>query len=92
MLVTPLPGANRHDLRQTMRDLHEAVMNIPGSLQPGEFGPTGAYFRWTDLAVSQLGAQIADRDIQRLVLTPRYRALLGSPTIGTPQYHAVLVR
>ena len=28
MLVTPLPGANRHDLRQTLRDLHEAAINI----------------------------------------------------------------
>ncbi|NES15066.1 MULTISPECIES: PIN domain-containing protein [Micromonospora] len=54
--------------------------------------PIGAYFRWTDSAVSQLTGQIAERDIHRLVLTPRYWALLGSPTIGTPQFYQVLAR
>ena len=92
MLVRPLPGTSRHDLRQTLRELHEAAIDIHSNVQPGEFGPIGAYFRWTDLAVSQLAAQVADRDIQRLVLTSPYWALLGSPSIGTPQYHAVLER
>jgi PIN domain len=92
MLVTPLPGTNRNDLRQTLREVHEAAINIPSSMQPGEFAPIGAYFRWTDLAVRQLTGQIAEHDIQRLVLTPGYGTLLGSPSIGTPQYYAVLFR
>jgi hypothetical protein len=42
------------------------------------------------MAVGKLTGQIVERDINRLVLTPRYWALLGSPTPGTPQYYAVL--
>jgi hypothetical protein len=92
MLVTPLPGSNRHNLRDTLQELHSAAINIPSSVQSGEFRHIGAYFRWTDLAVRLLTGQIAERDIQRLVLTPGYGTLLGSPSIGSPQYYAVLAR
>ena len=92
MLVTPLPGTNRQKLRQTMRELHSAAINIRNSKPQGAVGPIDEYFRWTDTADGKLTDQIADRDIQRLVLTPRYWALLGSPRIGTPQYYAVLER
>jgi hypothetical protein len=92
MLVTPLPGTNRHDLRQTLRELHSAAINIRRDKPPGATGPIDAYFGWTDSAVGQLTGQIAESDIQRLIFTPRYWALLGSPSIGTPQYYAVLER
>jgi hypothetical protein len=92
MLVTPLPGTKRESLRHTMRELHGAATNIRSSERPGDVAPIDAYFRWTDSAIGQLTAQIAERDIERLVLTPRYWALLGSPSIGTPQYYAVLDR
>ncbi|MDW5322875.1 PIN domain-containing protein [Plantactinospora sp. KLBMP9567] len=93
MLVTPLPGTNRQNLRQTLRQLHAAATNVRGGgAGHGEQVPIGSYFRWTDTAVGQLTGQVAERDIRRLVLTPRYWALLGSPNIGTPQFYAVLSR
>jgi hypothetical protein len=93
MLVTPLPGTNRQDLRQTIHELHTAAINIRGgSARPGDVGHIDAYFRWTDWAIGLLTGQIAERDIQRLILTRRYWALLESPSIGTPQYYAVLDR
>ncbi|NHO83154.1 PIN domain-containing protein [Micromonospora sp. CMU55-4] len=92
MLVTPLPGTDRRNLREVLRTLYVEAMNIRSRGDHGAGVPIGAYFRWTDSAVSQLTGQIAERDIQRLVLTPRYWALLASPTIGTPQFYSVLAR
>ncbi|MFZ1114234.1 MAG: PIN domain-containing protein [Propionibacteriaceae bacterium] len=90
MLVTPLPGTDRRNLRQMMNELHNGAINIRSSKLPGDLAPASAYFRWTDTAVGQLTGQIAECDIERLVLTPRYWALLGSPSVGTPQGLAVI--
>lgn len=73
-----------------MNELHNGAINIRSSKLPGDLAPASAYFRWTDTAVGQLTGQIAERDIERLVLTPRYWALLGSPSVGTPQSLAVI--
>jgi hypothetical protein len=77
MLITPLPGTQRRDIRKTVRDvsteLHNTWTGHHGSAQ----AKLGAYLEWTILAVRQLSGRISPADVDRLVLTPAYGRLLA---------------
>lgn len=78
MLVACLPGVNRENLRDTVRDLHTEVFNLRGA-SGGRDAYEGllAYLQWASKAAQVLGNQITTTDIDRLVLTRRYELLLS---------------
>jgi rRNA-processing protein FCF1 len=82
MLVTLRPGVNRNNLLETLRRLHNEVINVRGG-----GGPTTAhkrllaYLEWTSNAVRMLGNQVSPADLDHLVLTERCKLLLAG--VGT---------
>jgi len=79
MLIRPLPGTNRKNLRDTLRDLRYKVSNLRG----GRAGrPTmdvlSAYLQWVNETARMLHNQVSASDIDRLVLTKRYELLLAA--------------
>lgn len=79
MLITPRPGTNRDHLLQTLRDQGHKAENLR-SPAPGieAAGRLLRYLEWATEAARMLRHQISEADIDRLVLTSRYRALLSS--------------
>lgn len=84
MLVTPRPGVNRENLLKALQSVYTDVYNLRG----GGGGARNAYERllayveWTSVAVRMLGNQVGNADLDRLVLTERYRLLLAG-LVGT---------
>jgi len=95
MLITPRPGVNRDNLLK-------AVQSVQGELSSLHSGAGNArnaqeralaYLKWTNSAVRMLGNQISPSDLDRLVLTDRYKLLLtaaGTLTGGDTPTQAVL--
>ncbi|MFI2351001.1 hypothetical protein ACH492_29065 [Streptomyces sp. NPDC019443] len=77
MLITPRPGADRKNIRQALSGVHTTAMNLQrpyGSAFEGLL----TYLEWATESARMLRSQISDRDLDQLVFTDRYRALLGS--------------
>jgi hypothetical protein len=79
MLIRALPGTNRKNLRDTLRDLRSKVSNLRG----GRAGRTttdvlSAYLQWVNEAAGVLHNQVSASDVDRLVLTRRYELLLAT--------------
>ncbi|MDT0449959.1 PIN domain-containing protein [Streptomyces hesseae] len=90
MLITPRPGADRKNIRQALTGVHTTAMNLQrpyGSAFEGLL----AYLEWATESARMLRSQISDRDLDLLVFTDRYRALLGScgTLAGTAQQRLV---
>ena len=77
MLVTPRPGVDRRNLRDSLRSLRSAVSNLRGGGPSGAYQRLLAYLDWTSDAVRTLGNQISSADLDRLVLTKGYERLLS---------------
>ena len=78
MLVAPRPGVNRENLLKTLQSVCTDVQPAwwrRGS--PNAYERLLAYVEWTSAAVRMLGTQVSDGDLDRLVLTERYRLLLA---------------
>lgn len=78
MLITPRPGADRRNIRETLRNAHTAATNLAGAGPETAFSRLMRYLIWVTDTASTLRHQISGRDIDRLLLTPRYQLLLGS--------------
>lgn len=91
MLITPRPGVNRDNLLKTLRTVHEDVANLYTSGPHTAYKRLLAYLEWANDAVRHLARQISDADLNRLVLTPRYAALLDGMGLmaGTEQQRLV---
>jgi hypothetical protein len=78
MLITPRPGAHRDNILKALRQVHLDASNLRGA------GPSTAYQRllkyleWVTDATRLLQDQVSAKDIDRLVQTRRYYALLGA--------------
>lgn len=76
MLITPRPGARRDDILKTLQQVRQDVSNLRGA------GPSSAwtrllrYLEWVTDAARLLQDQVAGKDIDRLIQTRRYYALL----------------
>lgn len=81
MLITPLPGATRRDIRQALRDVGTELGNTWSGHHGSAWSKLGAYLEWTTRAVNQLSGRISPADVDRLVLTPGYGRLLAG--LGT---------
>ena len=77
MLVTPRPGVNRKNLRDTLNSVCTDASNLRGGGPRGSHNRLLAYLDWTSSAVRMLSSQISSADLDRLVLTRRYELLLA---------------
>ncbi|MEU0390511.1 hypothetical protein [Streptomyces chartreusis] len=86
MLITPRPGADRRNLRNVLRETRVQAENLRGP-SGSAFDSLLRYLEWATDAARMLRSQISDRDLNHLVLTRRYQALLAScgTLVGTDQ-------
>jgi hypothetical protein len=79
MLVTPRPGVNRENLVKTLQSVYTDAYNLRGGGGAARNAHERllAYLEWTNTAVRMLSNQVSNRDLDRLVLTERYRLLAG---------------
>jgi hypothetical protein len=77
MLITPRPGADRKNIRERLRDVHTAAFNLQG-FHGTAFQELLAYLEWATESASVLRSLISDKDLNNLIFTDRYRALLAS--------------
>ncbi|MFF4960190.1 PIN domain-containing protein [Streptomyces sp. NPDC001222] len=77
MLITPRPGADRRNIRHVLQEVRREAENLR---RP--FGSAIeyllAYLEWATEAAGVLRPQISDKDVDHLVFTRRYQALLAS--------------
>lgn len=81
MLITPRPGAHRRNIRDSLSSARNTVDNLRGPAQTNAYGRLLRYLEWTSETAGVLRSQISDTDIDRLIFTDRYRALMAS--VGT---------
>ena len=76
MLIRALPGTNRKNLRDTLRDLRIKVSNLRGG-RAGRMtmDVLSAYLQWVNEAARMLHNQVSASDVDHLVLTRRYELL-----------------
>lgn len=77
MLVHPLPGTNRVQLRDTLANISQKLGNLRGGASPTWEERLFQYLDWADEAARQLSHVVRAEDIERLVLTRRYYVLLN---------------
>lgn len=75
MMVTPLPGISRNNLRDVLRDVMTRLDNLSRS-------EVDDYLEWVVHAARVLGSQVSSTDIEQLVHTRGYDRLL-SFAVGT---------
>ncbi len=78
MLITPRPGADPGNILHALGGAQLAADNLRGSHRGRAHAQLMAYLEWATEAAGSLRHQVRDADIDRLVLTRRYQALLGS--------------
>ena len=91
MLITPRPGTNRNNIHTALQQVQREASNLRGA------GPSTAwprllkYLEWVTDAVRVLQDEVSEKDIDRLILTRRYYALLGAcgTLAGTAQERLV---
>ncbi|CBG71177.1 hypothetical protein SCAB_41041 [Streptomyces scabiei 87.22] len=90
MLITPRPGADRKNIRQALSGVHTTALNLQKPYG-NAFAALLEYLEWATESARMLRSQISDRDLDQLVFTDRYRALLGScgTLAGTSQQRLV---
>ncbi|GHE76343.1 MULTISPECIES: PIN domain-containing protein [Streptomyces] len=87
MLVTPLPGANRENLVEALTTIRTDVGNLQGPFSGTAYSRLVRYLRWATGSARRLRNQIRPEDVNRLVLTRRYDALLSGASGGLAGSH-----
>jgi hypothetical protein len=79
MLITPLPGADRRHLRDSLSAVCNAVFNLRAGGGPGPAqNRVAGYLEWATSTIQQLAGQVSPGDLDGLVLTPGYERLLSA--------------
>src|SRR5690349_6199750 len=78
MLITPHPGAHPDNILQTLHQTYMDAGNASSAGPQTAYQRLLAYLEWATNAARRLRNQISSGDIDRLVLTRRYHALLGA--------------
>ncbi|MGC4966294.1 PIN domain-containing protein [Streptomyces globisporus] len=91
MLITPRPGAHPQNIHDALRNARNSADNLRGALSTNAYSRLLRYLDWATETSGTLRHQISDADISRLILTPRYEALLGNcgSLAGTAQERLV---
>ncbi|MGW2116025.1 PIN domain-containing protein [Streptomyces zhihengii] len=87
MLISPLPGASRDNVLKALNAQRTALSNLQSSHPGTAYKWLVAYLRWAAEAARHLRNQLRDSDIDRLVLTRRYDALLAGASSGLAGSH-----
>jgi hypothetical protein len=76
MLITPRPGTDRNNIRKVLQEIRFKAEDLRG---PGQNAHERLlrYLEWATGAAEILRSQISDKDIDQLVFTRRYQALLA---------------
>lgn len=84
MLITLRPGVNRENLLNALQSVYTDVFNLRAGGGPGRTAHDRllAYIEWTNSAVRMLDGQISSEDLDRLVLTDRYRLLVSGSAVS----------
>ncbi|MFF3878015.1 PIN domain-containing protein [Streptomyces sp. NPDC001978] len=77
MLITPRPGADRRNIRRVLQEVRFKAESLRGPSESA-FERLLRYLEWATEAAHVLRSQVSDNDIDHLVLTRRYQALLSS--------------
>ncbi|MFC7794644.1 PIN domain-containing protein [Streptomyces cinereoruber] len=75
MIVTPIPGAHPDNVLKVLRQVHTAAGNLGNYYRPDE--NMLKYLTWATESVRVLTSQIRAQDIDELIRTPQYWALLA---------------
>jgi rRNA-processing protein FCF1 len=75
MIVTPIPGTSPDSVLQTLRSVHTAAGNLGNYHQPDE--NLLKYLTWATESMRMLSSYIRAKDVEALVRTPQYSALLA---------------
>ncbi|MGW2169237.1 PIN domain-containing protein [Streptomyces sp. NPDC001705] len=78
MLVTPQPGMDRRQVREALSSARDAADNLRGPAQENAFSRLLRYLDWATETSGTLRQYISESDVDHLLLTNRYRALLSS--------------
>jgi hypothetical protein len=91
MLITPRPGANRLDILKTLQDVQLGASNLRGAGPATAYSRLLAYLEWVTGATRLLQGRVSEKDIERLIQTRRYYALLEAcgTLAGTAQERLV---
>ncbi|MFF7764291.1 PIN domain-containing protein [Streptomyces griseorubiginosus] len=85
MLITPRPGADRKNIHNVLRETRTKAENLRGPSSTA-FASLLHYLEWATDAARVLRSLISEKDLDHLVLTRRYQALLGScGTLAGPE-------
>ncbi|MFE4698716.1 PIN domain-containing protein [Streptomyces sp. NPDC056738] len=76
MCITPRPGADRGNILQTLQKLHLEATNLRAAGQNTAYSRLLAYLEWVTGATRRLQTQVSAKDVDRLLQTRRYYALL----------------
>jgi PIN domain len=87
VLVTPLPGADRVRVVESIRDVATGAINLRGS---SSNDPYRDYIRWANDSALKLSRLISAVDVDRLVLTRRYWALQSATQTPTSHMQMLL--
>ncbi|MCX4233258.1 PIN domain-containing protein [Streptomyces ortus] len=90
MLITPRPGAHRDNILKALEQVRQDASNLRGSGSANYEGLL-RYLEWVTVAARLLQDQVSGKDVERLVQTRRYYALLGAcgTMAGTSQQRLV---
>ncbi|TCO45216.1 PIN domain-containing protein [Kribbella antiqua] len=77
MLVTLTPGVNRDHVLELLRKASVEITN--------KYGDQDGYVRWALDTARTLRGQIAQTDLEQLLLTPAFYRLVDPVMMGTPQ-------
>lgn len=81
MLITPHPGADRGNILQALRKVHEDVSNLHTGGPHDTLNRLLSYLDWANNATRLLTGQIGSKDVDRLVLTRRHQQILSSLSV-----------
>lgn len=90
MLITPSPGAHRENIRNVLREVRIKAENLRGP-STSAFASLLGYLEWATDAARVLRSQVSEKDLDYLVFSSRYQALLAScgTLAGTDQQRLV---
>jgi hypothetical protein len=91
MLITPRPGAHRDGIIKALQQVQRDAFGLRGAGGAGAWPRLLKYLEWATDAVGLLQDQISGKDIDRLIQTRRYYALLAAcgTLAGTAQERLV---
>jgi len=78
MLISPRPGALRDTVLATLQRVHLDASNLRSAVAASAYERLLGYLGWVTDATRLLQEQASTEDVDRLIQTRRYYALLGS--------------